>query len=289
MSVTIKKLRIGDKEPVRLMAAVNLSQESFYKGSIVSFSNESELKKKISVLIEDGTEIFDLGPKSSAPINIYGTETEISVNEEIKRISVPLKIIQDLNSEAIVSIDTQSSKVAEYAFSHGADIINDISGLHYDEDLSKVVGDHSGYIIVMASKNKPGDVYKKTDVIKALTSSIASVLNYLPKHHVIVDPGIGGWIPERTPDDDFQLILDTPDIKKSLESPALIALSRKSFLGNTFNLPPNERLYGSLSATAIAVLYGANIIRSHDIRETKQAIIIAEKFKRLVINGSKSK
>lgn len=281
-NITIKKLRIGGNESVRLMAAINLSKESFYKGSVIDFLNESELEKKLKSLIEEGTEIFDLGPKSSAPTTIYGTETEISVNEEIKRISKPLKILNDLNQDIIVSVDTQSSKVADYAFNLGADIINDISGLHFDSNLRKVIGDHSGFLIAMANGNRPGDVYTKDRVIQALETSINMALEFIPRHNIIIDPGIGGWVPERTPEHDFQLILDTPQIKKRLQCPALIALSRKSFIGKILKLPPNERLNGSLAATAIAVMKGADIIRTHDVKETKQVLQISEQFKRLI-------
>jgi dihydropteroate synthase len=276
--IRIKNIKIGESEPVRLMAAINLSKESFYKKSIVEPANESELEQYFLQLIENGTEIFDLGPKSSAPINIYGGETQISFKEEIKRITVPLKILRNISENVIISIDTQSSKVAEFALSNGADIINDISGLKSDDNMNKILGEYNAFVVAMACKTIPGDVYKKEDVIKELQNSINIAGEYLPENHVIIDPGVGGWIPERTPDDDFQLILDTPEIKKQLQCPMLLALSRKSFIGKTLNLPPEERLAGSLSATAIGVLYEADIIRTHDIKETKEAILIAKKF-----------
>lgn len=283
-TIKIKQITIGDDKPVRLMAAINLSQESFYKGSIVNFSNEKELEKKFLHFLEQGAEIFDLGPKSTAPTNIYGTETVISPQEEIKRIQPSLNVLRNIDSDIIISVDTQSSKVAEYALNKGADIINDISGLKLDKNMINVLADHSAFVIVMATNHNPGDVYKKDEVIKALSSSIQKAQEFIPKRNIIIDPGIGGWVPERTPEDDFKLILDTPQIKQQLQVPALIALSRKSFIGKTLNLPPNERLYGSISATAISVLNGANIIRTHDVRETKEAIIIAEKFKELLIH-----
>ena len=279
--VKIKNLTIGENQPVRLMAAVNLSQESFYKGSIVHYNEEKELETLFINLLDQGTEIIDFGPKSSAPKDIYGRETNISPSEEIKRLEMPLKILRDINQDVLISIDTQSSLVADFAFSKGADIINDISGLTGDKKLIEVIGDNSGYVIIMACKNKPGDVFRKKKVIDALETSIKGTEKFIERDHVIIDPGIGGWIPERGPKDDFQLIMDTPDIKEKLGCPALIALSRKSFIGKTLDLPPEKRLSGSLAATAISVLHGADIIRTHDIVETKEAIIIAEMFKKL--------
>ena len=280
--VTIKHLTISDNDPTHLMAAVNLSQESFYKGSILDFNDKKKFEERISSLIDQGAEIIDLGPKSSAPIDIYGNETAISIKEEIRRITKPLEVFSTLDAEIIISIDTQSSQVAEFALSHGADIINDISGLKNDPLMAKVIGDHNGFLIAMACETKPGDVFTLNTVVKALDNTISLAHEYISRQNIIIDPGIGGWIPKRTPEHDFQLILDTPKLKKQLGCPALIALSRKSFIGKTLSLPPDKRLNGSLAATAISILYGANIIRTHDLKETRESIIIAEKFKKLL-------
>lgn len=279
--IKIRDLTIGENQYVRLMAAVNLSEESFYKGSIVHYNEKKELEKNFIKLLDQGAEIIDLGPKSTAPKDIYGRETNISPSEEIKRLEMPLQLLRELSQDILISIDTQSSKVANYAFSKGADIINDISGLHRDPGLGKVIGDNHGFAIVMACKENPGDVFKKNEVITALESSLNLAQKYVDKSHIIIDPGIGGWIPERRPLDDFQLILDAADIREKLNCPILIALSRKSFIGKTLDLPPEKRLNGSLAATAISVLHGADIIRTHDILETKEAIKIAEIFKKL--------
>lgn len=279
--VKIKNLTIGGKEKIRIMAAVNLSKESFYKGSVIDYSNVKELERKFSDLLEEGTEIFDFGPKSTAPKDIYGRDTNISSDEEIERLKRPLKVVRELDQNCIISIDTQSSQVAEYALAHGADIINDISGLQADPNLIKVIADYNSYVIIMATKQKPGDVFKTPDVINALQKSKELALKYIPNTNILIDPGIGGWVPQRIPLDDFQLILDSQEIKNALNCPILIALSRKSFIGKILNLPPEDRLSGSLSATAISVLHGADVIRTHDVKETIQAIRIAEIFKDL--------
>lgn len=285
IDVTIKNIRIGNEFPVRLMAAVNLSSESFYKKSILNWKKESEISLKFESLNAEGAEILDLGPKSSAPISLYGEVTNISYQKEIERLKVPLKVLYDMNYEFVISIDTQSPEVADYALSNGADIINDISGLKTNKTLAKVIADHSAFVILMACNKNPGDVFTKHSIIDSLqTSKKIALENGIQGNKIIIDPGIGGWVPERTADDDFKIILDSSFIKDSLNSPLLIALSRKSFIGKILNLDPEFRLSGSLSATAISVLNGANIIRTHDVLETARSIKIAEKFLSLIVN-----
>ena len=287
-NIRIKNFDIGDIYPTRIMAAINLSTESFYKKSVVSPVEENEIRERIFSVVEQKAEFIDLGPQSSAPASLYNQETKISPSEEINRIKKPLEIIKELNLKQIISIDTQSALVADYALSNGADVINDISGLKFDSNLAKTIANYSAFVICMACDKNPGDIFKTDEVINSLSQSKNIAINAgINDKKILIDPGIGGWTPQRTPQDDYKLILDTQKIKNNLHLPSLLALSRKSFIGKILNLKPEERLYGSLSATAISILYGANIIRTHDIKETKEAVLIAEEFKKLLVNSSK--
>lgn len=281
----INNLTFGDQKPVRLMVAFNLSPESFYSGSVVQLDNKYLLEKQFYNCIEEGADIFDFGAKSSAPYDLYGRSTQISSEEEISRLKIVLETFKDLNlaEKALVSIDTQSAQVAEYVLKMESDIINDISGLQHDKKLSKVIADHNAGVVIMASKNGlPGDVHKTKEIIFALKNCIDDALSTgINNQKIIVDPGVGAWTNDRTPVDDYNIINDLPEIKSNLPYPLLIALSRKSFIGKILNLPPNERLYGTLAATSIAILRGANIIRTHDVRETFDVIKIAQEFLKL--------
>jgi dihydropteroate synthase len=267
------------------MVAFNLSPESFYAGSVIRSDNRFSLEQQMQVFAAEGAEIFDFGPKSSAPFDLYGRPTQISPQEEIERLKLVFDIYQELSlsSHSLVSVDTQNNVVAEYALKREADIINDISGLQQDPDLAKIIADYDAGVILMAAKSQPGDVYKIPEVIDVLQhSSNQAIKAGIKKEKIIIDPGIGGWIPERTHDDDFQLIAKLPYIKTKLKFPTLIALSRKSFIGKILKLPAQERLFGSLGATTVAVLQGADIIRTHDIRETRDTVKIAEQFRLLM-------
>lgn len=283
-NIRISHLRIGSKSPVRLMVAFNLSPESFYAKSIIRSNNRYSIEQQFKNYVSEGAEIIDLGLKSSAPLDLYGRPTQISPQEEIERLKIAMDVYHELQlaSRILLSIDTQSAVVAEYALKRGADIINDISGLLQDSQLAQVIAEHNAGIIIMASQTgQPGDVYQTHDIIKALySSSNIAIEAGIDQNNIIVDPGIGGWIPERNPDHDYQIIIDLPVIKKDISYPMLIALSRKSFIGKILKLPPHECLYGSLAATTIAVLNGANIIRTHDIRATLDAVRIAEVFEK---------
>lgn len=280
-------ISLGDKFPTRIMAAINLSSESFFKASYCSPFAKDALLKRFQQVLAEGCEFIDLGPKSTAPMNIYGENTEISPKEEIKRLTIPLQLLQKEFPHVLISIDTQSSEVADFSISHGADIINDISGLKKDRKMASVISDANASIILMACQNKPGDVFKTEDVIRALILSKEIALNAgISEKNLILDPGIGGWVAERSPKDDFRLIIETPVIKKALNLPALIALSRKSFIGKTLNIAPSERLAGSIAATSISTFYGADIIRTHDVIETKHAIIIAEELNKIVMQNN---
>lgn len=282
--VTIRHLDIGDDFPVRLMTAVNLSPESFYKGSVIK-QTEEEVEAQLSSLASQGTDIFDFGPKSTAPVNIYGEENYVSPKTEIERLKTPLKVFHDLGlgGKHLISVDTQSAEVADYALSNGADLVNDISGLRTDPSLAKVVADHDAALVVMSARHQPGDVSTLPEVTEVLLESLSLAVEAgVNPAKIIFDPGVGGWIPERTPSDDYRLILDVPKLKAELGCPALVALSRKSFIGKVLDLPPSERLPGSLAATAVAVLYGADVVRTHDAVETWQAIRVAEEFRKIL-------
>jgi dihydropteroate synthase len=278
-----KSISVGDTVPTRLMAAINLSPESFYKESYCSPFDKNKLITKFDQVISEGCDFIDLGPKSTAPVEIYGMETKISPKEEINRLKLPLQVLHDNFSDILVSVDTQSSEVADFALSHGADIINDISWLKRDKDMASIISNHNAGVIVMACRKNPGDIYKVDDVVRELSVSKSMAIDVgISEDQIIIDPGIGGWIPERIPEHDFRLIIEVPIIKEKLKLPTLIALSRKSFIGKTLNVDPSKRLAGSLSATAISVFYGADIIRTHDIIDTKHAILIAENLKKLI-------
>ena len=277
----IAGLDIGDKHPVRTMGVINLSRESFYKGSITSPEPDSMLQKAWN-MIDEGADIIDIGARSTWPL-----APVISIEEEKTRIKSALKGIAD-NINVPVSIDTMYHEIADVALSCGADIINDVSGLVNDPMMINTAIDHDCPVIVMATDRIPGDPIGTDAIIVSLERIITNAEHKgIRGQNLIIDPAIGKWVSEKQPMHDFETI-DNLARLRVLGKPILAAISRKSCIGEILGKPATERLYGSLAATAIAVRNGAHIIRTHDVAETIDTIRIAEAIKRRPVVVSES-
>jgi dihydropteroate synthase len=256
-------IKVGDRYPAHVMGVINLSPESFYEGSVVNSDSALEVALK---MVEEGATFLDLGARST-----WRYAEIINRKEELERI---LPVIENLegNVDAVISVDTMFSDIAEEALKRGAQIINDVSGFTADPQMIEVVADYGCPAIVMASRKVPGDLLGMDSIIEALDSIIqAAEAGGVAPEKLILDPAIGRWIDEKLPIYDFET-LDDFERLKIFEKPLLAALSRKSFIGEVLEKPANERLYGSLAATAIAVYKGAHIIRTHDVPETLDVV-----------------
>ncbi|MCQ6962421.1 dihydropteroate synthase [Methanolobus chelungpuianus] len=267
IDVDICGLKIGDGHPVRLMGVINLSKESFYKGSVVSTDSVLEVARK---MVDDGATIIDIGARSTWPL----AKPPVSREEELQRMLPALDMLRD-NVDALISVDTIYADVAEGSLKHGADIVNDVSGFTADERMIDIVADHACPAIVMASEKVPGDPIG----MDAIMGSLASIIDRarskgIDTDRLILDPAIGKWVPEKDPIYDFETI-DQFGSLKVFGKPLLAAISRKSCIDAVLHKPASERLYGSLAATAIVVHKGAHIIRTHDIRETRDVVEVA--------------
>src|SRR5271157_514474 len=270
-------LAIGDAYPTRLMGVINLSAESFYKGSYAP--DDDAILSTAQSMMAMGASFVDLGARSTAP----GVEP-ITIDEEERRISGPFELLcQQMPHELLLSIDTQYGQVArvcyEIANQYNRNIIlNDVSCLRTDTDLQNFVIETQIPTILMASKHVPGDCLTMEEILHELNVSINYlVINGYPCERIIVDPGIGHWVPEKVPSYDLAIINRLQELH-ALKLPVLVAISRKSFIGAVLDLPhPEDRLQGTLAATAIAVFNGAHIIRTHDVNaETVQTIRMAQ-------------
>jgi dihydropteroate synthase len=259
-------VKVGDIQPVRLMGVINLSRESFYKGSVASSNEALATARRLQ---DEGADIIDLGAVSTAP-----GSPPISEEVEKDRLFAALKEITD-NLDIVVSVDTQRAKIAEKALSCGATCINDVSGLH-DPDMASTVAEYDGSLIIMASDQRPGDLPLLNQIIPLLGDRVRQAVGAgVALNKISIDPGIGKWIPGRTAAQDLA-ILDGFDRLRVIGRPVVAALSRKTFIGESLNIPdPGGRLAGSLAATAVAVYLGAHIVRTHDISASLDAIAMA--------------
>jgi dihydropteroate synthase len=263
---TIAGLKVGDSQPVRIMGVINLSRESFYQGSVV---HEDSVLDAALRMIDEGAEIIDIGARSTWPL-----AHKISKEEERRRLIPAIKDLQGI--DVPISADTMYSDIAEEALDAGADIINDVSGLTADDRMMEVVKQHSCPVVLMASNRVPGDPVGMDAVMESLERIIfRAEKGGIEPDSIIIDPAIGRWTAEKLPLYDYETI-DSLRRLQVLGKPILAAISRKSFIGETLNKPPDMRLYGSLAATALAVYNGAHIIRTHDVRATMDAVRVAE-------------
>jgi dihydropteroate synthase len=272
VDVDICGLKIGDEHPVRLMGVINLSRESFYKGSVVSTDSLLSVAQK---MIDDGANILDIGARSTWPL----ANPAISRDEELQRLIPALDILKD-NVDVPISVDTVYSNIADEALNHGADIINDVSGFTIDEKMLNVMKEYDCPAVVMASDKLPGDPIGMDAIMDSLAKIIAKAESKgADTDKLILDPAIGKWVAEKDPIFDFETIEQFESLRV-FQKPILAAISRKSCIDAVLHKPANERLYGSLAATAIVVQKGAHIIRTHDISETKDVVEVARAMRK---------
>jgi dihydropteroate synthase len=265
-------LEVGDGFPVRLMGAINVSPESFYKDSVAA--TEDTLRSQAEQMAAEGADIIDVGAMSTAP---YLT-TAIPEAEEIRRLTSAIRLLRQVVALPI-SADTTRSAVASAALDAGAGVINDVSGFRGDPAMAALAARRADGVILMASETGTGEIDPVRTVLVLLRESCATAdgAGNL-KDRVVLDPGIGffrnaalsweAW--------DCELLRRLSDLR-SLGRPILVGLSRKSFIGKILGRPdPTDRLAGSLAATVVAVLKGAHMIRTHDVGETRDAVRMAE-------------
>jgi len=281
----LARVRVGDSSPIRVMGIINTSPESFYKKSV--FTDKKIMEKTVKLMEEDGADFIDVGGMSTAPY----LKTLISEDQEIKRITIGINAIQKV-SKLPISIDTCRAKVAEVALQLGAEIVNDVSGLKYDQNMIKVLEKYSPSIIVCAFSDKPISGNQVIQARNLINQSVTLVLKSgVSANKIVVDPAIGffrkkaqGVLFTKINSDWLQrdvLILKNLNQIKG-KYPILISVSRKSFIGELLDeVDPEKRLYGSLAAETFAALNGADIIRTHNVKATCDIVTIIKNLKNL--------
>ncbi|MFN4112171.1 MAG: dihydropteroate synthase [Ignavibacteria bacterium] len=243
-----------------VMGILNVTDDSFFDGG--KYLDEKKIKERIDEFINAGVDIIDIGGESTRP----GSEP-ISSKKELDRILPAVEYA--LSKNAIVSIDTYKSKVADKCLEIGAHIINDISGFKFDAKMADVCKKYNASTILMHIRGKPKTMqdnpyYEDTmaEIFDELKESI-KIAEAKGIKNIFIDPGVGFG---KRVFDNFE-ILNRLEELKFLGYPILIGLSRKSFIGKLLNLPPEDRLTGTIVANSIALIKGANIIRVHDHKE----------------------
>ncbi|MGB0723828.1 MAG: dihydropteroate synthase [Nitrosopumilus sp.] len=278
----IANISVGGRNPVRIMGILNTSPESFYKKSINT--TRTKIKNAVIQMENDGADFIDVGGMSTAPY----LSTIVSEKIESKRVLDAIKIVQN-HTNLPISVDTCRSSVAEMALKNDVEIINDISGLKYDKNMKDVISKFHPSLILCAYDSKPilGNPINSTKKLLKNSLKIARDCNVSDKK-IVLDPAIGffrktgkgkfftkiktDWV-ER----DLSIIKNLNSLK--MNYPILISVSNKSLIGSLLQKEnPSDRLFGSITAEAISVLNGADIIRTHNVGATLDAITIATKL-----------
>jgi len=262
---------VGEGCPIRVMAVLNVSPESFYAGSVAH--DPASLRDAAQRAADEGADLIDVGAMSTAPYR----RTEIAPAEEARRMTWALRAIAT-SVHLPISADTTRAEVARAALDSGAAIINDVSGLHGDDAMAEVVARARGAVLA-ASRRGRGERVSLEDVKALLRTSLerADEAGVAPER-VVLDPGIGFFTDLEPPPQVFncRLIAHLHRLA-DLGRPLLVGVSRKSFIGAlTGREDPADRLAGSLAATAVAVYNGAAVIRTHDVAATRDAVRVAE-------------
>lgn len=256
---TINGLPIGEGSPVRLMGVINCSPESFYRGSYVS---PGETRGKSLAMIADGADLVDVGARATGP-----GSPPISIGVERERMIEALSALE--GSGITVSVDTIHPEVLEACLRYDIHAVNDIGGLS-NPRYAELVRDSGLPAILMASRSIPGDAVGFQATLETLELVVERCGEYGIREFIL-DPGIGRWVPERTGRDDWDLVRHFGEFR-ALGRPLLAAVSRKTFIGELLGRGPDARLPGSLAVALLLVMVGASMVRTHDVRETRDVL-----------------
>jgi dihydropteroate synthase len=223
--------------------------------------------------LASGADLLDVGGESTRP----GSQP-VDAEEEMRRVIPVIREIAAEFPDALISIDTCKAAVAEEALKAGASIVNDVWALRADPGLAEVAARYNAPVILMHNRSQPANVEVRerlgsaylgaeyqnliADVKRELMESVAIARAAgIPDERIILDPGIGFG---KTVEQNLELINRLDEIR-SLGYPVLLGPSRKSFIGYTLDLPPDQRIEGTAAAVAVGILRGADVVRVHDV------------------------
>ena len=259
---------------VHIMGILNITPDSFSDGG--RWADEKVLSSHIDLLLAGGADMIDVGGESSRPF-----ANQVSAEEELRRVIPAIKIIRQ-RSTLPVSVDTTKSLVAAEALAAGATMVNDISALRHDPEMIDVVGRYDGPVIIMHMQGTPGDMQiepQYEDVVAEINTFLSARIRWMENHgvdrkRIIVDPGIGFG---KTLAHNLTILRHINAFKQH-GCPVLIGHSRKSFLGQLLDMPVEERDCSTAVVSAFCAQQGVDILRVHDVRRTRQALLLAEEL-----------
>lgn len=252
-----------------IMGILNVTPDSFSDGG--RWNDRERAKSHTAEMISQGAAIIDVGGESTRPGHV-----QISVEEEIERVVPVIEMIKQ-NFDIPVSIDSYKSQVAEAALKAGADMVNDIWGFKFDGKVARLTAEYHVPCCLMHNREKA----EYTDFMKEMLQDMRECVEIalhagVSEDNIILDPGVGFG---KTYEQNLTAIHRLEELK-ALGYPVLLAASRKSVIGNTLDLPADQRLEGTLVTTVTGVQKGASFVRVHDVKENLRAIRMIQAIER---------
>lgn len=265
MKIGNKEFKLGERTYV--MGILNATPDSFSDGG--KFNEVEIALKRVEEMISQGADIIDVGGESTRP-----NFTVVEVDDEINRVVPVIKAIKE-KFDITVSIDTYKAKTVEAAIKAGADIINDVWGFKKDKSMASVAAKYDVPCILMHNREDKPYENLMEDVKNDLMESIKIAMDAgVKKENIILDPGIGF---AKTYEENLIVMKNVKEIR-DMGYPVLLGTSRKSMIGNTLNLPVDQRVEGTLVTTVMGIMAGCEFIRVHDVLENKRACIMTDKI-----------
>lgn len=257
-----------------VMGILNVTPDSFSGDGIIAKGDVVRVSlQQAKEFVDAGVDILDVGGESTRP-----GSAPVTAEEEMERVIPVIRALRDQFPDSLISIDTYKAGVAEEAFEAGAHILNDVWALRADSDLANLAAKYEVPVILMHNRSNPASVEVREklgnayigseyqnlieDVKRELLESVGiAKKSGIAESHIILDPGIGFG---KTREHNLELINRLDEIR-SLGYPVLLGSSRKSFIGFTLDLPPDQRVEGTAATIAVGITRGADIVRVHDV------------------------
>jgi dihydropteroate synthase len=272
-----------------IMGVLNVTPDSFSDGG--KFVDKDRAVEHALQLIEDGADMIDIGGESTRP----GAKTSdaenpikpgaVSEQEELDRVIPVITLLKQVEPKALISIDTYKASVARAAVEAGAEIVNDISGFLWDPKMRKLLAELRCGAILMHMRGRPDEwrnLPPASDIVTLVKRELservdAAMMAGMKRERIVLDPGFGFG---KNFQENYPLLKRFEEFH-GLRYPLLVGISRKSFVGRALardgkDAAITERIYGTLAAETVAILKGAHIIRTHDVRICADTIRIAD-------------
>lgn len=249
-----------------IMGILNVTPDSFSDGG--RFTHVDRAVEHAFELIGQGADIIDIGGESTRP----GSD-EVGDAEELARVLPVLEKLRSL-SEIPISIDTYKASVAEACLKAGASMVNDVWGLQREPEIAKAAARYGAPVVAM--HNQAGTEYAG-DILESMIAFFEKSIDIareagIPQNQIILDPGIGFG---KTAEQNILVMGRLGELRR-LGCPVLLGTSRKSTIGRILDLPPHQRVEGTLATTALGIWQGVDIVRVHDVLENRRAALVAD-------------